>query len=353
MVSAAIRHLVRDVDRHGRVRLYVRNLRSRRKIRIRAELGTPEFWRAYEAAIAALFDPTAEAAAAHPAKSTLGGLVTRYYASAEFRALDARTQYVRRRLLERFCAHGKQGSAVTAAALPYQLMEPRHIVERCDALTQGPEGRNGMVKALRQLFRWACAPHVGLARDNPAARVPYLRPTNPDGFHTWSVAEVEQFQARWPAGTKPYLALSLLLFTGARRSDVVRLGRQHIRDGWIRWPVFKGRRQKHKEIAVPVLAALDHAITAGPTGDLTFLSTAFDRPYTAAGFGSGIGFGVAATKPGCPTARPMASGRPGRPLPPTMVRPSTSLWRFTAGTARSRPCATPSAPIVVAWPASQ
>jgi integrase len=37
-------------------------------------------------------------------------------------------------------------------------------------------------------------------------------------------------EERHATGTKARLAYSLLLFTGARRSDVVRLGRQHVRD---------------------------------------------------------------------------------------------------------------------------
>src|SRR5665811_1086231 len=35
---------------------------------------------------------------------------------------------------------------------------------------------------------------------------------------------------KYPVGTKPRLALSLLLYTACRREDVVRLGPQHIRN---------------------------------------------------------------------------------------------------------------------------
>ena len=42
-----------------------------------------------------------------------------------------------------------------------------------------------------------------------------------EGFHTWTLAEVKQFQERHPVGSKARLALELLLLTGARRGDVV------------------------------------------------------------------------------------------------------------------------------------
>ena len=49
------------------------------------------------------------------------------------------------------------------------------------------------------------------------------------GHPAWGEAHIEKFIARHPLGTKAYLALRLLLDTGVRRGDVVRLGRQHIR----------------------------------------------------------------------------------------------------------------------------
>lgn len=42
------------------------------------------------------------------------------------------------------------------------------------------------------------------------------------------MAEVEAFEARHPIGTMARLAMDLFLYTGLRRSDVVRVGPQHI-----------------------------------------------------------------------------------------------------------------------------
>jgi integrase len=56
---------------------------------------------------------------------------------------------------------------------------------------------------------------------NATSYLPVRRPSA-----AWSVAEIEQFEAKYPIGTKARLALALLLYTGQRRSDVVLFGRQ-------------------------------------------------------------------------------------------------------------------------------
>ena len=105
-----------------------------------------------------------------------------------------------------------------------------------------------------------------------------------DGFHAWTVAEVEQFEAHHPVGTKARLALDLLMYTGARRSDVVRLGRQHQRDGWLTFT----QRKTTTPVEIPILPALQASIDASPTGDLTFLTNKHGRSFTPGSFGGSL-----------------------------------------------------------------
>jgi integrase len=153
-----------------------------------------------------------------------------------------------------------------------------------------PEGANSRVKAIRAVFKWAVRRKgedgKPLAGHNPARDVPYLKSNNPSGYHTWTPEEVRQFEERHPIGTKARLALALLLFTGQRRSDVIRLGRQHVRDGKITFTQFKGRNHKPKRLVLPILPALRHVIDASPCGDMTFLVNDLRRPFTDAGFGN-------------------------------------------------------------------
>ena len=91
----------------------------------------------------------------------------------------------------------------------------------------------------------------GLRADNPATGVK-LPNQKTDGYHSWTDAEIEQFEAHHGQGTMARLALTLLLYTGQRRGDVIRMGRQHIRDG-----VMHVRQQKTGiELAIPIHATL-------------------------------------------------------------------------------------------------
>jgi integrase len=132
------------------------------------------------------------------------------------------------------------------------------------------------------MFGWAV--ENGHMTSNPARDVRRLKYAT-DGFHTWTIVEVAQFIDRHSIGTKPYLALRLLLFTGMRRGDVVKLGRQHTWRCLIRFVPGKTRHVRAAISEKPILAQLAAAIAAGPTGDLTFLETQYRKPFTANGFG--------------------------------------------------------------------
>ena len=282
-----LKYLYLDPDRHGNWRLYVRR-KGIGRIRLRAKEGTPEFLDEYRRGLEELqarklgyrdASPSKAGAAERPDAGSLAWLIEQYYSGGEFRRLAARTQHVRRLILDRL-RHRKEGG------LPYIRMEPRHVAKLRDEKADLPEAANAIVKALRQVFRWAKLPHVNLAKANPAAEVPYLKPDG-DGFHTWTLEEVEAFEARHASGTKARLALALLLYTGVRRSDVVRLGKQHRRDGWIRYSVTKGAKQNPKVVEIPVVPELMAEIeAAGIEGQLTYLQTQHGKPYSADGFGN-------------------------------------------------------------------
>lgn len=77
-----------------------------------------------------------------------------------------------------------------------------------------------------------------------------------------------------------------MLYTGARRSDVVRLGRQMERDGVLAFTEAKGRVHAVKQRMLPILPELRAALDATPSGHLTYLVTEFGKPFTPAGFGN-------------------------------------------------------------------
>jgi integrase len=146
-----------------------------------------------------------------------------------------------------------------------------------------PQAANGRVKAIRQVFKFGVKKK--LAPGNPARDVEYFK-SGSTGFHSWSPEEVRQFEERHPVGSKARLALALLLFTGQRRSDVIRFGKQHAKGGKINFIQYKGRNRKPKRLILPILPVLQQIIDATPCGDLTFLVNDWGRAFTDAGFGN-------------------------------------------------------------------
>lgn len=75
-----------------------------------------------------------------------------------------------------------------------------------------------------------------------------------------------------------------MLWTGQRRSDALKMGRQHIKDGRI--SVRQGKTGK--ELKIPVAPQLNEAILAvpGAVGQLCFLVTERGRPFSEKGFGN-------------------------------------------------------------------
>jgi integrase len=151
-----------------------------------------------------------------------------------------------------------------------------------DRKVGAPGAANNRRKYLSSMFGWAV--EHNLMRANPAREIRRVQYATA-GFHTWSIEEVRQFEDRHPVGTKARLALALLLFLGVRRGDVVTLGRQHVKAGWLRMVPRKTRYKRREVSEKPVLPILADIIARSPTGALTFLETEYGRPFSAAGFG--------------------------------------------------------------------
>jgi integrase len=227
-----------------------------------------------------------------PAIGTWRWLCVKYFSEcADYLLLDNRTKRVRRGILEAtFDEPIAPGSPKFFRDLPLSRMTLDGVEVLRDRKLSVPDGANNRLKAIRAVFKWAVrkkgpegkplVPH-NLARD-----VSYLKGNNPSGYRTWTLDEVRQFEERHPIGGKARLAFALLLFTGQRRSDVTRFGRQHIRDGKITFTQFKGRNRKPKRLVLPILPELQRIIDASPCGDLTFLVNDLGRQFTDAGFGN-------------------------------------------------------------------
>jgi integrase len=276
-------HLQREQTRHGQVTWYVRRGKGPR-IRIRAEYGSEEFWGEYREAL----DTPQQSEA--PKTHTLGWALDRYRNSSAWAGLSNATRRQRENIYRTVIK--------TAGSVLLRDVTSATIRGGRERRAQRPHAANNFLKAMRGFFGWAA--DIGLIRTDPTKGVKLLTGANDaDGFHTWSQGELDRFEARWPLGTRQRLAFDLLLYTGLRRGDAVRVGRQHVRDGMIVLRTEKHRKGKAGEqVAIPILGPLAQSLAATKTGDLTYLVTDAGQPWMKESFGNW--FREACRAAGCP-----------------------------------------------------
>jgi integrase len=280
MGNVKFRYVLRDIDRYGNIRYYFRRAKGTPKIALKGAPGSVEFVTQYQLLLAGNADEQPERVQA----KTFRWLAVQYFSAPTFMRLDVSTQTYRRRVLESMLQEPiRPNSPKTYGMMPLAAIATKSLRVLRDRKADLPEAANYRVKVLRHLFKWAIDyEHM---RSNPARELTRLENAS-QGFHTWTVEEVEQFEKRHLVGTKARLALALLMWTGVRRSDVVLLGRQHVRAGWLKFTQTKNRNRNPVTTEIPLLPQLHTIIEASPTGDLTFLVTEYGLPFTVAGFGN-------------------------------------------------------------------
>jgi integrase len=128
---------------------------------------------------------------------------------------------------------------------------------------------------------------AGLIAENPAEGVGVAKMARTGGFKPWTEADVDAYTKQFPIGTRQRLALALYLNFAVRKSDVVRIGPSHIKNGELTdFQPKKGSTTGGKQITVPLFAETLAIIKATPlTGTKTFIVTERGKPYTVDGFG--------------------------------------------------------------------
>jgi integrase len=233
--------------------------------------GSQEFLDAYTAALEGKTTPPLPIGAKRIKPGSIAALIALYFASAKFLSKAAATQSTYRNILE---AIGREHGDKPVADL-----ERKHLEAMQASKVKTPAAANHWLRLIKVLM--SLAVREGMRFDNPAADLDPIK-IRSEGFHTWSEQEIAAFEAFWPVGSKPRQAFALLLYTAQRRSDIVRMGRKHVRGD-----VVDVRQQKTgKFIPIPMHPELARILAATPAAITpTFLMTAYGKPFTAAGFG--------------------------------------------------------------------
>jgi hypothetical protein len=217
-------HLFRD--RYGKQRVYYRRP-GKPAVSLPLPLYGEAFWIAYRAAeerssqeAQAVQDTTAKPKVGQARQGSMSALIEAYYRSAEWRSLAASSRETYRRQLDHFRAeHGHR--------LVADLKTP-HVNLIMDQMADRPAAANNLRDRLSTLMKYAMA--SGWREDNPVLFAKKVRHKT-RGFRTWTEHDITAFRKRWPVGSPQRLAFEILLFTGLRRSDAVRLGPQHLKGG--------------------------------------------------------------------------------------------------------------------------
>lgn len=259
-------------------------VRFRRKNYPKKDLpGTPyseEFMAAYRVALSQ--EPPEKP---EPHGPTWGTLCARYLKES---AAHKRLSLPRRRRYERvllaICAEPiAPGVTELFGGMPLEAMTAKCVRVLHERRAEDPEAANERLKAIRKAVKYGA--EMELVASNFARDVPYF-PAKGDGFYTWTVEDVLQYENRHGPGTEARRAVRLLLYAGGpRRQDVVTLGRQHVKNGVIRYKPKKSE-SKGTVVEVPVLPELVEELERTPSGQLTFLQTVHGKPRSVGGFGN-------------------------------------------------------------------
>jgi integrase len=264
-------HLHRETTRHGKAVWYVRVGKGPR-IRLKSKYGTPQFDADYQAAI------NGEGPAEKKVTRTgsFEWLIARYRETPGWLALSLATRRQRENILRQVIE--------SAGHKPFVAITEASIAAGRDRRGKTPFQAKHFVVAMRGLFEWA--KEAGFLKSNPAAAVKYPVLKSGDGFPPWSEDDAAIYEVHWRRGTKERVWFDMLAWTGLRRGDAVRLGRQHVRDGEAAIRTEKSGSKVEVTIPLDLLPALAETLRVGPTGELAFICGSNGKPMTKESFGN-------------------------------------------------------------------
>jgi len=253
-------------DRHGkfRIRFRTRNFSSY----IYSKPGTSEFISDYQQCLLNR-QPSIGSNVVKP--GSIAKLIATYYETPEFKGLRESTRKVFRGDLERFKAlHGNKRVS---------HLKRHHLNSIIGTMSDRPHAANNLIKRLRPVLDIAV--DLEWLSVNPARGLKKYK-VKTDGLYTWTDPDMDAYEKRHPSGSKERLAYALLYYTASRRGDVVKLGRQHIRNERLLFT----QNKTHADMDLPIHPELWREIAAIKHNELTFLVTKYGKPFTAEGFGN-------------------------------------------------------------------
>jgi integrase len=240
----------------GKLYYYVRR-KGRSSVRLNGEPGTAEFMASYQAALEAAAPQRDRHAA-----GTFARLVSDFYRSVDFANLKPSSKKAYRIVLDPVSRkHGHRPASNLPRSFATSMIE---------AIGEKRPGMANLTQAvMRRLMAYAV--RAGVRPDNPfAGMTKYKGGTH----HTWTDAELAAYEKKWSLGTRERLAYALLLYTGQRGGDVVRMRRQDIVGG----AIGLVQEKTGTALSIPIHPNLYTAMKAGPAKGLNLIGDEYGRP---------------------------------------------------------------------------
>ncbi|WP_407965989.1 tyrosine-type recombinase/integrase [Bartonella sp. C271] len=267
-------HLVKEITRHGKIIWYVR-IGHGQRVRIYGTYGTQEFIDNYKNAIAqlqGLILPKSK-----PGKLVEGSfawLLKQYLNSVNWYSLAKTTQRQKELILMKVCD--------SVGSIPYKAINKKHIIAGVERRKETPASARNFLKALNGLFTWAM--EQNLLDDNPTSNIKRPPLKNKDGFPVWTEEDIEKYYKQWPHGTHERVWIDVLLYTGLRRGDAIRIGWKDVKESVIHLKTEKSKFQT--DVFLPILPELAATLKTGPIGDETFICGKGNKKLTKESFGN-------------------------------------------------------------------
>lgn len=266
------RNVTEFKDRHGRFHLRFRQ-KGKPTYYFKHKFPSREFWLELDACHSGTALPKPQIGASRTKPGSFSALIVTYYGSPEFTGLAPSSQATYRGILDRFRAD--------YGDLPVASITRQNIKDIIGGMADRPAAANNLLDRLKLLMRFAL--DGDWRKDDPTLRVRGFK-LDSEGFHTWTEEEIAKFEACHPSGSGPRLAFALMLYTGSRRSDVVKFGWQHVEGDIER---IRVRQQKTGTLlSIPVHPLLRAELEQVPRDRLTLIVTRFGLARSVKAFGN-------------------------------------------------------------------
>jgi enterobacteria phage integrase len=260
MANLKLKYVNEYRDRTGKLRRYFRKGPIRGALP--GEIGSPEFMSAYQALLAE--KPELAKRSLH--QDSLAMLIVDFYGSRFFTDRKPSTRQLYRYALDPVSKeHGHRSASTMTAENAEKII---------NKIGQKRPGMGNLTLAvMRRVMQFAVKQKV--RKDNPMLGID---PFEVGEHHTWTDAELEQFEAKWRLGTRQRLAYALLLYTAQRVGDVAKMTRADISENMI----YVVQDKTGARVWIPIAPELTAAMQAYSANGLSLIGTENGRPIKRA-----------------------------------------------------------------------